>query len=117
MFQILITLGAIYFFKQKTAYEFHSRLEFRRVLFRSPSSRHPHRVPARHADPDDARLRRADRPRLLAGRSHRRLKALVTGANGQLGRALVARLGPSAHALARAQLDVTDGAAVSAALD
>jgi dTDP-4-dehydrorhamnose reductase len=45
------------------------------------------------------------------------LKALVTGASGQLGRALVARLGTSAQALARAQLDVTDGAAVSAALD
>jgi dTDP-4-dehydrorhamnose reductase len=45
------------------------------------------------------------------------LKALVTGASGQLGRALVARLGTSAHALGRAQLDVTDAAAVSAALD
>ena len=45
------------------------------------------------------------------------MKALVTGASGQLGGALVARLGTSAHALARAQLDVTDGAAVSVALD
>ena len=45
------------------------------------------------------------------------MKALVTGAGGQLGRALVARLGTSAHALERAQLDVTDAAAVSAALD
>jgi dTDP-4-dehydrorhamnose reductase len=45
------------------------------------------------------------------------LKALVTGASGQLGRALVARLGTSAQGLTRAQLDVTDAAAVSAALD
>ncbi len=45
------------------------------------------------------------------------MKALVIGASGQLGRALVARLGTSAHALARAQLDVTDATAVSAALD
>lgn len=45
------------------------------------------------------------------------MKALVTGASGQLGRALVARLGTSAHALTRAQLDVTDATAVSAAFD
>jgi dTDP-4-dehydrorhamnose reductase len=45
------------------------------------------------------------------------LKALVTGAGGQLGRALVARLGASAHPFARHQLDVTDAAAVSAAVD
>jgi dTDP-4-dehydrorhamnose reductase len=42
------------------------------------------------------------------------LRALVTGAGGQLGRALVARLGTSAHALDHADLDVTDAAAVSA---
>ena len=42
------------------------------------------------------------------------MKALVTGAGGQLGRALVARLGSSAHALDHADLDVTDAAAVSA---
>jgi len=45
------------------------------------------------------------------------LKALVTGASGQLGRALVARLGTSAHSARARQLDVTDAAAVSAALD
>jgi dTDP-4-dehydrorhamnose reductase len=42
------------------------------------------------------------------------LRALVTGAGGQLGRALVARLGTSAHALDHADLEVTDAAAVSA---
>jgi len=42
------------------------------------------------------------------------LKALVTGAGGQLGRALVARLGASTHALDHGDLDVTDAAAVSA---
>jgi dTDP-4-dehydrorhamnose reductase len=42
------------------------------------------------------------------------LKALVTGAGGQLGRALVERLGPSAHPLTHGDLDVTDAAAVSA---
>jgi dTDP-4-dehydrorhamnose reductase len=42
------------------------------------------------------------------------LKALVTGAGGQLGRALVAQLGASAHPLTHGDLDVTDAAAVSA---
>jgi dTDP-4-dehydrorhamnose reductase len=42
------------------------------------------------------------------------LKALVTGAGGQLGRALMARLGASAQPLTRGDLDVTDAAAVSA---
>jgi dTDP-4-dehydrorhamnose reductase len=42
------------------------------------------------------------------------LKALVTGAGGQLGRALVASLGASARPLTRGDLDVTDAAAVSA---
>jgi dTDP-4-dehydrorhamnose reductase len=42
------------------------------------------------------------------------LKALVTGAGGQLGRALVAKLGAFAHPLTRGDLDVTDAAAVSA---
>lgn len=42
------------------------------------------------------------------------MKALVTGAGGQLGRALVASLGASARPLTRGDLDVTDAAAVSA---
>ena len=42
------------------------------------------------------------------------MKALVTGAGGQLGRALVAKLGASAHPLTHGDLDVTDAAAVSA---
>ena len=42
------------------------------------------------------------------------MKALVTGAGGQLGRALVAQLGASAHPLTHGDLDVTDAAAVSA---
>lgn len=43
------------------------------------------------------------------------MKALVTGAGGQLGRALAARL-PSAAALGRRELDVADAAAVMAAV-
>jgi dTDP-4-dehydrorhamnose reductase len=45
------------------------------------------------------------------------LKALVTGAGGQLGRALVARLGASAQPLTHGDLDVTDAAAVSAVVE
>ncbi|HVF03310.1 MAG TPA: dTDP-4-dehydrorhamnose reductase [Frankiaceae bacterium] len=44
------------------------------------------------------------------------LRALVTGAGGQLGADLLAVLGPSARGLNRAGLDVTDGAAVRAAV-
>ena len=61
---------------------------------RGPPSGHPRRVPERDADPDLARRRRPHRARLRAGRPHRRLKALVTGADGQLGRELVPRLAP-----------------------
>ena len=44
------------------------------------------------------------------------LRALVVGAAGQLGTDLMAVLGPSARGLTRADLDVTDGAAVRAAI-
>jgi len=44
------------------------------------------------------------------------LRALVTGAGGQLGTDLLGVLGPGARGLTRADLDVTDGAAVRAVL-
>ncbi|MDQ1712534.1 MAG: dTDP-4-dehydrorhamnose reductase [Frankiaceae bacterium] len=44
------------------------------------------------------------------------LRALVVGAGGQLGTDLLAVLGPSARGLTRQDLDVTDGAAVRAAV-
>jgi dTDP-4-dehydrorhamnose reductase len=44
------------------------------------------------------------------------LRALVVGAGGQLGSDLLAVLGPAARGLARDDLDVTDGAAVRAAV-
>jgi dTDP-4-dehydrorhamnose reductase len=44
------------------------------------------------------------------------LRALVVGAAGQLGTDLLAALGPSARGLTRADLDVTDGAAVRRAV-
>jgi dTDP-4-dehydrorhamnose reductase len=44
------------------------------------------------------------------------LRALVAGAGGQLGTDLMAVLGPAARGLTRAELDVTDGAAVRAAV-
>jgi dTDP-4-dehydrorhamnose reductase len=44
------------------------------------------------------------------------LRALVVGAGGQLGTDLMRELGPSARGLTRAELDVTDGPAVRAAV-
>src|SRR6266496_3405506 len=48
---------SLFFFKQKTAYEFSTRLEFRRVLFRSPS-------PSSGETPRDPRPAESRRSRL-----------------------------------------------------
>src|SRR5690349_23585499 len=47
----------IYFFKQKTAYEISTGLEFRRVLFRSRLRRVHHRAVANRRDDRAARVR------------------------------------------------------------
>src|SRR5690606_39351400 len=39
MYALMLTVIFVFFFKQKTAYEFFTLLEFRRVLFRSPPQR------------------------------------------------------------------------------
>src|SRR6266849_9538206 len=49
----------LFFFKQKTAYEIHSRLEFRRVLFRSHQPGAPARALRRRRRAQGARRRRA----------------------------------------------------------
>ena len=59
-----------------------------------PSSRHHHRVHEGDAARHHPRRGGPHRERLRARRPHRRVRVLVAGAAGQLGRALVARLGP-----------------------
>src|SRR6266446_3861620 len=78
-----------------------------------PPPRHPHQLLAGDADPEQPRRGRPHRARLPPRGPDRRVKALVAGAQGQLGRDLVVLLGSEvAWAGGRAELDVTDWEAV-----
>src|SRR4029453_16898588 len=81
-------------------------------------SRHPDQLLARHADPQQPRRGRPHRARLPAGGKDRPLKALRPGAFGQLGREIVALLGPeAAWSGGRAELDVARPEGVDALVE
>src|SRR5204862_5973398 len=83
-----------------------------------PSPGHADPVPPGHAHAHQPRRRRAHRARLQARPADRRMKVAVTGAAGQLGRALVSLLGPrAAWSGGRDALDVSDPVAVARMLD
>src|SRR5262249_20832008 len=83
-----------------------------------PSPGHAHPVQPGDAFRQQPRRGRPHRARLPTRLADRRMRWAVTGAAGQLGRALVARLGPRvAWAGGREELDVSDAASVARVLE